>query len=145
MSTHVFLSPEWIAAVKSIRDELVTDVGAPTIEIAANVTVTDAPFPDPTVLGHIDTTGGALIIEEGHLADSDFGIEMTYDVAREIFIDRDPQAVMSIMLGGRMKLTGDTSKVMLLAGVAAPPAADTETGSTAREILHRIDAVTAPT
>ncbi|MEM7141464.1 MAG: hypothetical protein AAF548_10575 [Actinomycetota bacterium] len=142
MSAHPFLSPEWIDAVSAIRDEYRDRVSAPDFPIKANVTITDAPFDDSTVVGHIDTSAGALSLEVGHLDDDDFAIEMPYDVAHQIFVDRDPQAMMGILVGGQVKLTGDSSKILGLAGMAAPPDPDSEVGSLAREVIGRIDAVT---
>ncbi|MEQ8840042.1 MAG: hypothetical protein RIB98_03600 [Acidimicrobiales bacterium] len=143
MSAYPFLSPEWIAAVAAIRDEYRDQVSTTTVTVRANVTVTDAPFAETTVLGHIDTSGGALSLDEGHLADGDFALELPYALARQMFVERDPQAVLGALLGGQVKLTGDSSKILGLAGMAAPPDEDSETFDLAREIIARIDAVTA--
>ena len=140
---HPFLSPDWIAAVREIRDEYRDHVGPTEIEVRANVTITEAPFDTQEILGHIDTTGGALTLEEGHLDDHDFGIEMQYAVAYQIFVDRDPQAVMGVLIGGQVKLTGDSAKLLSLASMAGPPAEGSETADLAREIVRRIDEVTA--
>lgn len=142
MTAHPFLSPEWIAAVSEIRDEYRDQVGPSPVEIRANVTVTDAPFDEPTIEGHIDTSGGAISLEVGHLDESDFGLEVPYDVAYQIFVDRDPQAVLGVLVGGQVKLTGDSSKILGLAGMATPPDPDSETASLAGEVIARIDAVT---
>lgn len=143
MTAHPFLSPEWINAVAAIRDQYRDRVGTPETEIRANVTVTGAPFDDPTVHGHVDTTGGALSIEEGHLDGSDFQIEVRYELARQLFVERDPQAVLTALVGGQVKLTGDSAKVLAIASMTAPPAEDSEEASLAREIVRRIDEVTA--
>ena len=143
VSAHAFLSPEWIAAVRAIRDEYHDRVTAPDYPVRANVTVTEAPFGEPTIVGHIDTTAGAISLELGHLDESDFAIEMAYDVAQQIFVDRDPQALMGILVGGQVKLTGDSSKILGLAGMAAPPDPNNESSALAREVIGRIDAVTA--
>lgn len=142
MSGHPFLSPEWIAAVKAIREEYRDRVGTTDIDVRANVTIRESPFGESDILGHLDTTGGAMSLDEGHLDDSDFGIEMPYSVAHQLFVERDPQAVLPILLGGQVRLTGDSSKIMLLAGMAMPPDPDTEAGALARELMGRIAAVT---
>lgn len=145
MGTHRFLSREWIVAVREIRDEYGHHVGETTVEVRANVTITDTPFEEGVVHGHLDTRGGALSVDEGHLEDHDFHIEMSYTLALQLFVERDPQSVIPALLGG-VKLTGDSSKVMLLAGMMGP--APTETAddrvSVVREIITRIDEVTAP-
>ena len=144
MSAYPFLSPEWIDAVSAIRDEFRGDDPVIDIPIRANVTITDAPFDEPTITGHVDTTGVALSLEIGHLDESDFALEMTYDTAYTMFVDRDPQALLGILVGGDVKLTGDSSKILGLAGMAAPPA-DGDTTSVAREVVRRIDDVTLRT
>ncbi len=143
VSAYPFLSPEWITAVAAIRDEYRDRVGPTQVSVRANVTVTDAPFAESTIEGHVDTTGGALSLDQGHLPDSDFTLELPYVLARELFIGRDPQAVLGALIGGQVKLTGDSSKVLGLAGMATPPAEGSETADLAREIVQRIDAVTA--
>lgn len=143
MTAHLFLSPEWIDAVSAIRDEYRDQVGPSPVEIRANVTVTDAPFDEATIEGHIDTTGGALTLDVGHLSESDFALEVPYAIAHQIFVDRDPQAVLGVLVGGQVKLTGDSSKILGLAGMAAPADPDNEAAKMAAEVMHRIDAVTA--
>ncbi len=143
MSAHVFLSPGWIVAVGEIRDDYADRVDPAAIEIAANITIPAAPFDETTVRGHIDTTGSALMIDEGHIDHADLGIEMPYDIAHQVFIERDPATMMAILMGGRVKLTGDSSKILLLVGAAAPPDPASKTTGMAREILHRIDEITA--
>ena len=146
VAAHVFLSPGWIRAVNQIRDEL--DAGAQETEmgVRANVTIVDAPFEVPVVLGHIDTDKGSLIFDEGHLSETDFDIEMPYSLAFEIFVERDPAAVVPVLLGGQVKLAGDSSKILLLADVIlAVDQSDGPAeglGSTASEIAERIDAIT---
>jgi len=140
---HPFLSPEWIEAVAGIRDEYRDRVGPTDVLIRANVTVTEAPFGETAIHGHIDTTGGALSLDQGHLDESDFAIELPYSLAREMFVERDPQAMLGALLGGQVKLTGDSSKVLGLAGMAAPPTEGSDHGDLAREVVRRIDEVTA--
>ncbi|MEM8707862.1 MAG: hypothetical protein AAGE98_15460, partial [Actinomycetota bacterium] len=76
---------------------------------------------DGAILGHIDTSGPTLTIEEGHLENSDFGIEVPWQVAKQLFVDRDPALVMPALMGGKVKLTGDSSKVLGFAALLAPP------------------------
>ncbi len=142
MSVHPFLSPEWIAAAGRIRDEYGERAGARVTELAANVTITDTPF-DDDVRGHLDARGSTIMIEEGHLDRPDFTIEMPYEVARRIFVDRDPHSLIPVLFGGRVKLTGDSSKILLLAGAFTPPEPGSEAALVPHEVLARIDAITA--
>jgi hypothetical protein len=143
VTSHPFLSPEWIRAVADIRDEYRDRVGTTEFAIRANVTVTGAPFAESTIAGHVDTTGGAISLDEGHLPESDVQVEVGYDLARQLFVERDPQAILNALLGGKVKLTGDSSKVLGLAGMATPPPDDSDDAALAREITRRIDEVTA--
>ncbi len=143
VSAHPFLSPEWIHAVREIRSEYTDRVGPVEFEVAANVTVIGAPFGTGEILGHIDATGPTLTIEEGHLPSPDFSLEVPYDLAQRLFVDRDPGQVMPALMGGQVKLTGDSSKILLLAGSIVPPPSDDERVSIAREVLRRIDEITA--
>lgn len=155
--THQFLSPAWIDAVRQIRHELdpgdaaTETAGMTDMEVRANVTIVDAPFEAPTVQLHLDTGSGTPLFDEGHLSGADFMIEMPYSLAYEIFVERDPAAVMPILLGGHVKLTGDATKLLLLADTVlaaetTPPGGSGEAaghlGSTARRMIEQIDAIT---
>ena len=152
---HPFLSPEWIAAMRELRAEYADeerDVANAAIDaalqLAANVTVTDPPFADEPIRGHIDTTGPTLLLEEGHLDDSDFAIEVPWALAKQLFVDRDPAQVMPALFGGAIKLTGASSKVLALASVLAPPQSGGSTEADApdivRDLIRRVDEITEP-
>ena len=143
MSPYQFLSPEWIAAVSAIRDEYSDHGSIPDLPVKANVTITDAPFSEGTIDGHIDTSTGTISIEIGHLDDNDFAIEVPYAIAYQIFVKRDPQELLGILIGGQVKLTGDSSKILGLAGIASQPNPNSEVGAIVLEVIGRIDAVTA--
>lgn len=152
---HPFLSPEWIAAMRELRADYAEHDREVEFDLAANITVTDPPFGDGPILGHIDTTGPTLMIEEGHLDDSDFGLEVPYVIAKQLFVDRDPSQVMPALMGGKFKLTGDSSKVLALAALITPPPGGA-TGVDAipddadisadvlRSLARRIDELTEP-
>ncbi|MDE0607154.1 MAG: hypothetical protein OXH78_08370 [Acidimicrobiaceae bacterium] len=146
VAVHVFLSPGWIRAVKQIRDELESGAQETDSGVRANVTIVDAPFEVPIVLGHLDTNSGTLILDEGHLSNADFDVEMPYSLAFEIFVERDPSAVLPVLLGGQVKLTGDSSKILLLADFIGPPDDSDDPaeglGPVAAEIVKQIDAIT---
>lgn len=147
---YPFLSPEWIAAMREIRSEYAEHDREVEFDLAANVTVTEPPFGDGAILGHIDTTGPTLTIEEGHLDNSDFGIEVPWEVAKQLFVDRDPAQVMPALMGGKVKLTGDSSKILALASVLAPPPGqdlplpdDTDVPvDVVKSLVQRIDEIT---
>jgi hypothetical protein len=141
---HEFLSPDWIAAVEAIRDEFAgraAELGAPPVVVRANVVVTDAPFaPAADVHGHIDTSLG-LAIAPGHLDRPDFTASLDYDTAKALFVAQDPAAVMQAFFGGKIRLTGDASKLL-----AMPMPKPGQTGPEVdlfREVAGRVQAVTA--
>ena len=142
----MFLSPAWIRAVGRVRDEFDIGVQETDMGVRANVTIVDAPFEVPTVLGHLDTSSGTPLFDEGHLSEADFMIEMPYSLAYEIFVERDPATVVPVLLGGQVKLTGDSSKILLLADFILPSDESLETveglGSTAHKTIKQIDAIT---
>ena len=144
---YPFLSPGWIDAMRQIRADYAEYDGTVDVAVTANVTVTDPPFGDEPVLGHIDTRGAALLIEEGHVDAADFGIELPYQLARDLFVRRDPASLMPALMGGQIRLTGDSSKVLGLASLLAAgdqPSADGSTppASVVNDIIGRIDDIT---
>ena len=130
MPSYPFLSPQWIAAVAALRDEYADKAPAIATSISANVIVPDAPFVETRVEGHIDTTSGSLVIDEGLLDAADLTIELPYELAHKLFIERDPQAAMQALFSGQIKITGDSSKLLQV----AVPATPSEPNPLAREL-----------
>ena len=129
--------------MREIRADYANDEGQPHVQLAANVTVTNPPFGEGSILGHIDSSGPTLMIEEGHLDQPEFSLEVRYELAYQLFVQRDPAAVMPAIFAGQIKLTGDSSKVLMLASQMAPPADGDLRRDQLREIVARIDAITA--
>lgn len=130
--------------MREVRAEFGDRARSDAPELAVNVSISGAPFAEPTIRGHIDTSGPALTIDEGHLDRPDFSIEMPYDLALKLFVGRDLSAVTQALLGGAVKLTGDSSKVLLLAGELTPPPPDDPRHDELRALLRRVDEITAP-
>ncbi|HSL59406.1 MAG TPA: hypothetical protein VK866_16280 [Acidimicrobiales bacterium] len=137
MGPYDFLSPEWIAAARQIRDDYAGRVPPPERPVRMNLVVTDAPFSAEPVRGFIDTGDGELIIEEGQLDGADLTITVDYTTARTVFVDGDPQAAMQAFMGGRIRIQGDMSKLMLMQAQQAQ-APD----PLAAEIAERVKAIT---
>jgi hypothetical protein len=136
---YLFLSPEWIAAVDEIRHEYAGRTPPAPVAIRANVVVTDTPFGED-VRGSIDTSAG-LMIEQLELESPDFTATLDYDTAKALFLGDDPQALMQAFFGGKIRLTGDASKLLSL-----PLPKPTDSGpevDLAREVATRIRAITA--
>jgi len=143
MSAHPFLSPEWIVAARAIRDEYAGRSPEPTEPVKANLVVTDAPFSDEEITGHVDTTGSSIIIDEGHVADAELTVSTDYDTAKMFFVDRDPAKAMEAFMLGKILVTGDVAKVLGFA--SAPPPTDPDDMALAQEIAHRLDEITSDT
>lgn len=119
VTTHPFLSDAWIDAARELRERRAGELPPPPAAVKVNVVVTDIPHRDGDLQGHIDTSEGTTIIEDGHLDDAELTVTVDYATARAAFIDRDQQAVMQAFLGGKIFVEGDASK--LLALQAGPP------------------------
>lgn len=120
MTAHAFLSPDWMAAARSLRDTLPKPSAAPPVAVRMNLLVTDSPFASD-VLGHIDTSAGEVVIEDGHLDGPDLTVTVDYATARSIFIDQDAAAAMQAFMGGRIKVDGDISKMLAMQAAASAP------------------------
>jgi hypothetical protein len=109
------------------------------VSVRANVIVTEAPFAPSEVRGHIDTSLG-LAIAPGHLDQPDFTASLDYDTAKALFVAQDPAAVMQAFFGGKIRLTGDASK--LLAIPMPKPGQSGPEVDLLREVAGRVQAVT---
>lgn len=141
MAQHLFLSPEWIAEARAIRDEFQGRSTSDVEPVKANVVVTDPPFGDGDIEGHVDTTAGAVTIDEWHLNDPEVTVTTDYETAYTLFVDRDPAKVMEAFMLGKFLITGDVAKVMGFAG--AQPPTDPDEIAIAKEIASRLAAITA--
>lgn len=125
MATHPFLSPEWIDEARRIHEEYRGRTAPVPAEIRVNMIVTDVPFGSGSLDAHVDTAPGELEIDTGHLDTADMTLTLDYDTARAILVEQNPQAGMQAFMGGRIKVQGDMTKLMILQGQlgAADPVA----------------------
>jgi len=138
VATHPFLSPAWIAAAREIHDEYRDRVDEPTEALRLNVTVTDAPFSETEVLGHIDTTDGSLVPDDGHLDEVDVSVTVPYGIARQLLVDPQPENVMIAFMSGEIEVQGDITLMMSLQDIEASP----EQQALAEEVVARLTAIT---
>ena len=141
MSAHPFLSPEWILEARKIRDDFSGRAPEPTEEVRANLVITDAPCTEEDIEGHVDTTGGSISVDEGHIDDPELTVKTDYATAKTLFVDRDPAKAMEAFMMGKVLVTGDVARVMAFA--AAPPPTDPDELKLANEIASRLSAITA--
>ena len=131
--TYPFLSVEWIAAAREIREEFRDQVPPGDNAVKLNQVITDVPFGEGTLDAHLDTSGGELELETGHLEEADVAITLDYETAKAVFLD--PQSAIQHFMAGKIKVQGDMTK--LLAVVQTPPE------SLAGEAQRRIAEITA--
>lgn len=132
---HDFLSPAWIAAAKEIRDEFKGRVTAPAVPIRMNQVITDAPAGE--IKAHVDSSDGEMIVELGHLPDADLTITTDYATAKAIFVNQDAAAAMQAFLGGKIRVEGDMSKLLMMQAQVA------NIDPIAAEIANRVKDITA--
>ena len=103
-----FLSDEWFAKVKEIR-ESAGDVEAPAAlaDLVINIKVNTDDGEK-----HLSLVGG--MIEEGEHADAPTTLTLPADLAKRIFIEGDQSAGMQGFMSGQIKVDGDMSKLMSL-------------------------------
>ncbi|MDA8311152.1 MAG: SCP2 sterol-binding domain-containing protein [Actinomycetota bacterium] len=131
---YPFLSDEWIEEAHAIRAEF--QVRSPAINhpVRMNLVVTEIPFAEIDLEAHVDTTGGELDIDKGHVEDADLKITLDYGTAKALLIDRNPQAGMQAFMAGRIRVEGDMSKLM---SIQATPMDEH-----AQEMAERLRAIT---
>ncbi|CAB4603822.1 unannotated protein [freshwater metagenome] len=124
-TAYPFLSPDWMNAARALRESMPLPDSAPPVAVRMNLVVTDTPFTSD-VEGHVDTTQGEVVIEDGHLEGPDLTVTVDYATARAIFIDQDAAAAMQAFMGGRIKVDGDLTKMLAMQASAAAPDANAQ-------------------
>lgn len=115
MTSHDFLSPEWIDAAVALRDEYADRLPDPPTAVRMNLVITEVPFDDTDeLLASIDTGENGLLPQLGHLDEPELTVSLEYDTAKSLFVDQDPEAVGQAFFGGRIRVDGDMSRLFLL-------------------------------
>lgn len=139
MASYPFLSDDWIEAAKQLRTEYAERIPTSAVQARVNVVVTEIPHGDDgTLEGHIDTSSGQTIIEQGHLDEPELTVTVDYQTAKAAFVTRDQQEVMQAFLGGKILVDGDASKLLALQSTS--PA---DVDPVAVEMYQKLDAMTA--
>ena len=135
MAQYAFLSDEWLEEAKKIREEYAGQSSPPAHAVRMNQIVTDVPFGDGTIEAHVDTSGGEMEMEMGHLENPDLTVTLDYATAKAILVDGNPQAGMQAFMAGKIKVQGDMTKMMAMQSGAPDPSQ--------AEIAAKIQAITA--
>ena len=120
--TYEFLSPEWMTAVRELRAEHPEAGSAIPVSIRMNLVVTEVPW-GAEVIAHVDTTNGPLIVEEGHLEDSDLHVTVDFVTARALLVEGNPQAAMTAFMAGKIRVDGDLAKLLVVQSATPDPEA----------------------
>ena len=132
-----FLSDEWMAAAREIRERYEGDLPDVVVDVRINQIITEVPFGEGVINAYIDTSNGSLDLELGELAEPDAVLMIDYATAKAMIVERDPAVVMQSFMEGRIKVQGDMMKIMAMQATAA--AQHTET---AERIANEIRAIT---
>ena len=111
---HKFLSDEWMTEAKKVREEFAGKGTPPAHAVRMNQIITDVPFGEGTINAYMDTSGGELDMEIGHLENPDLTVTIDYETAKAIFVDGNPQAGMQAFMAGKIKVQGDMTKLMAM-------------------------------
>jgi hypothetical protein len=114
MASHPFLSDEWIIEAGKIRDEYRDRAGPAGEAVRMNQVITDVPFGAGVIQSHLDTTGGQIEMDLGHLEAPDVTLTLDYATARAIFVDGDRDIAMQAFMGGKIKVQGDMAKLLAM-------------------------------
>jgi putative sterol carrier protein len=129
-----FLSEEWLSEARKIRAEY-KSLAAPTADpVRINLVVTEVPD-SGSIDAHLDTSGGELDIERGHLDGVDLTVTLDYGTAKALFVEGNSQAAMSGFMAGKIRVDGDMSKLLAMQGAV--------TFGETEELAERIRSITS--
>lgn len=130
-----FLSEEWVTLARAIQEEYKGKGTPPIAQARINLTITEVPVevnPGP-ISAKIDTTDGAAELDLGNFDSPDASISLEYDTAKAFLVEGNPQVVMQAVMSGKVKISGDMTKVLAL-GQTAPDETALELGNRLRDI-----------
>ena len=133
---YPFLSDDWLDEARKIRAEYEGKDTSIAHAVRMNLVVTSVPFGATDLDAHVDTSGGELVLDTGHLAGPDLTVTIDYETAKAILVEGNPQAGLQALMAGRIRVEGDMTKLMALQ--TAPPGAD----SSAAEMATRLKEIT---
>ena len=133
--SHPFLSEEWMAEARAIRERYAGQTSKVTQSLKINQVVTGVPFGEGTIESYLDTSSGDVVMDLGSLEDPDVTVTTDYETARKIFVDQDTQAAMQAFVSGKIKVQGDMTKLMAMQQ-GAPDAVQQEMAAKIKEITE---------
>lgn len=130
-----FLSEEWVAQARALHEEYRGKHAPPAAQARINLTITEVPADvgEGPILATVDTTGGEVDLELGSFDSPDASIGLEYDTAKAFLVEGNPQVVMQAVMSGKVKISGDMTKVLAL-GQGAPDEVAMEMGARLRDL-----------
>jgi putative sterol carrier protein len=135
VAQYAFLSDDWLDAAKKIREEYAGKSSPPAHAVRMNQIITEVPFGDGSIDAHLDTSGGEMQMDMGHLENPDLTVTLDYATAKAILVDGNPQAGMQAFMAGKIKVQGDMTKMMAMQSGTPDP--------TQAEIAAKIKEITS--
>ncbi len=135
--SYPFLSDEWIAEARLIREDFRDETQLVTNPVRINQVITEVPFATGDIQSHIDTSSGALEMDLGHLENPDVTMTLDYPTAKAIFVDGTREAAMQAFMAGKVRVQGDLTKLIVALQDQAAPLTPS-----AGELAERIQAIT---
>jgi putative sterol carrier protein len=120
---YQFLTDEWVAEAKRIRESIEGELPKPAHEVRMNLVITAVPFGEGTLQAHMDTSDGEMRMDLHHVEDPQLTVTVDYDTAKAIFVDGNPQAGMQAFMAGKVKVEGDMTKLMAMQTATPDPLA----------------------
>ena len=130
-----FLTEEWMVLARAIQEEYKGKGTPPPAQARINLTITEVPIEvnDGPISAKIDTTDGAADLDLGNFDSPDASISLEYDTAKAFLVEGNPQVVMQAVMSGKVKISGDMTKVLALQQ-GAPDEVAMEVGGRLRDI-----------
>ena len=108
---HVFLSDGWIEAAKAAYER--NNVTVP-YKIKMNQVITGCPFEPSEVRTFIDTSDGSMRTGKGEVDGAEVTLTTDWETSRKIIVEQDQSAAMQAFMSGKIKVTGDMTKIMMM-------------------------------
>jgi hypothetical protein len=106
---HPFMSNAWFDAILKIRDEVgEIPVNQAIQDIVINLVVTDGPDGDQEM--HMK----AGSFERGLAENAPTKLTIPYEIARNLFVERDQQVAVEAFMAGQIRIEGDMGPLIKL-------------------------------
>lgn len=133
---HPFLSDEWVAAAREIRERHAGEAAPFAVSLRMNLLITGAPFGDDPIKSYVDTSSGSVVMELGQLDDAEVTVTTDYDTAKSLFLATDPAAGMQAFMAGKLVVQGDMMKLVALPQMAASDPAAQQVSAEIRDVTQ---------